>query len=182
MKNIIRRAEINRRFTQIVGEYIQEGYVINTETMRGSQGEEGKVDLTKGEGIIRVLMQEHSVGLGTYELVISVLKFTDWRDRWTLWNQEGEEVWSIKFYVLNKGKGIYTDDEDGVREALKLHRTRALRKGFDDRYDASKKNVLKIVRRHKGYGRVQESEIWSIRKNGEGYTVQFRGKKDIKIG
>ena len=51
-------AEINARFTATVAEWMAKGYTINTATMSGSQGELGKVDLTDGEEIIRVLLDE----------------------------------------------------------------------------------------------------------------------------
>lgn len=47
-------AEVNKRFSEIVVEYIGKGYVINTGTMGGSQGEIARVDLTDGSEIIRV--------------------------------------------------------------------------------------------------------------------------------
>ena len=50
-------AEVNARFTNKVAEYIAKGYVINTATMNGSQGEIAKVDLTNGKEIIRVNLE-----------------------------------------------------------------------------------------------------------------------------
>ena len=50
--------DINRAFTEKVTELIAQGYQINPATMGGSQGEIGKVDLRKGNDIIRVLLTE----------------------------------------------------------------------------------------------------------------------------
>ena len=47
---------INRRFTETVAEWLAKGYTINTASMAGSQGEIGKIDLTDGKEIIRVLL------------------------------------------------------------------------------------------------------------------------------
>ena len=44
--------DINRKFTEIVSDYIRRGFTINIGTMGGSQGEEGHVDLTNGEIVI----------------------------------------------------------------------------------------------------------------------------------
>lgn len=38
-------ADINKRFSEIVTEYLNKGYTFNTATMGGSQGEVAKVDL-----------------------------------------------------------------------------------------------------------------------------------------
>ena len=47
-------ADINKRYTEIVNEYIAKGYTINTATMSGSQGEIAKIDFTDGTEIIRI--------------------------------------------------------------------------------------------------------------------------------
>lgn len=49
--------DINKRFTEIVSEYIAEGYTLNTASMNGSEGEISKVDLTDGKEILRVLVR-----------------------------------------------------------------------------------------------------------------------------
>ena len=41
--------DINKRFTEIVSEYIAAGYMMNTSSMNGSEGEISKVDLTDGK-------------------------------------------------------------------------------------------------------------------------------------
>lgn len=52
--------DINKRYTELVAEYIGEGYSINAASMGGSQGEISKVDLTDGKRILRVLVQTFS--------------------------------------------------------------------------------------------------------------------------
>ena len=54
-------AEINKRYTEIVSEYISKGYILNTATMAGSQGEIASVDLTS---VFRPLFCASSRGLG----------------------------------------------------------------------------------------------------------------------
>jgi uncharacterized protein YeeX (DUF496 family) len=49
-------AEINRRYTEAVAEWLAKGYTINTATMSGTQGEFAKIDLTDGKEIIRVVV------------------------------------------------------------------------------------------------------------------------------
>lgn len=56
-------ADINKRYTEIVSEYMAAGYTLNSSTMSGSQGEIASIDLTDGKAIIRVL----------------VSRFNDWR-------------------------------------------------------------------------------------------------------
>ena len=52
-------ADINRKLTEIVADYISRGYVINTNTMNCLEsGTKGKVDVTDGKEIIRILLEE----------------------------------------------------------------------------------------------------------------------------
>ena len=53
-------ANINKRFSEIVTEYLNKGYTFNTATMGGSQGEVAKVDLTDGTNIIRISIESFS--------------------------------------------------------------------------------------------------------------------------
>ena len=53
-------ADINRRFTEIVAEWLAKGYSINTASMSGSQGETAKIDLTDGKEIVRILVDRFS--------------------------------------------------------------------------------------------------------------------------
>ena len=55
-------ADINRKLTEIVADYISRGYVINTNTMNCLEsGTKGKVDVTDGKEIIRILLEEFRV-------------------------------------------------------------------------------------------------------------------------
>ena len=56
--------DINRKFTETVSSYIAQGYIINTASMSGSQGEIAHIDLTDGKQIVRVLLDS----------------FTEWED------------------------------------------------------------------------------------------------------
>ena len=58
-------ADINKRYTEIISEYMATGYTLNSSTMTGSQGETASIDLTDGKEIIRVL----------------VSRFSDWGDK-----------------------------------------------------------------------------------------------------
>lgn len=44
--------DINRKFTETVSSYIAQGYIINTASMSGSQGEIAHIDLTDGKQIV----------------------------------------------------------------------------------------------------------------------------------
>ena len=47
-------ADINKRYTETVSEYLARGYTINTRTMTGSQGDYAHIDLTDGTEVVRI--------------------------------------------------------------------------------------------------------------------------------
>ena len=50
-------ADINKKYTAIIAEYLANGYTINTRTMGGSQGDYAHIDLTNGTEVIRILVE-----------------------------------------------------------------------------------------------------------------------------
>lgn len=111
-------AEINRKYTETVAEWIGKGYTINTATMAGSQGELAKIDLTDGHEIIRVMLKTCSrpvvkiddryYYLDHLELIVG--RVTDnitpnSPDTWqTIWNHNLEIISSEEFYELGRNR------------------------------------------------------------------------------
>lgn len=111
-------AEINRKYTETVAEWIGKGYTINTATMAGSQGELAKIDLTDGHEIVRILLDndgDHFARVGdhfySFEFVkLIVGRVTDqiapnrpsvWD---TVWNEHLEIISSEEFYEIGRNK------------------------------------------------------------------------------
>jgi hypothetical protein len=50
-------AEINKEYTQVIAEYLNKGYVINTSTQSGTYSNEiAHCDLTSGDDLVRVVL------------------------------------------------------------------------------------------------------------------------------
>ena len=110
--------QINRKFTETVAEWMAKGYIVNTATMSGSQGEIGKIDLTDGKEIIRVVLDNISkpwVAIGKREysfdgVELAVGRITDKvqpnsHDTWgTAWTSNMEVLSSEVFYEIGRGK------------------------------------------------------------------------------
>lgn len=102
------KTELNTLFTAKVNNYLAKGYTFHLTSMSGSQGEVGKVDLTNGEEIIRILLtkgSEHSDDYSIYfsnVYTITVGRATDhtpYEDSWnTIWNHKLEVLEEEKFY------------------------------------------------------------------------------------
>ena len=98
-------ADINKKFTEVVTEYIVKGYNINTSSMRGSQGEIAKVDLTNGQEIVRIYIKKFSdwkQRTRGYEIVVGKCvdnvepnSNSDWA---TIWDEHLEVIDIVRFF------------------------------------------------------------------------------------
>lgn len=104
-------AEINKIFTNKVNEYLNKGYIINSSTMSGSQGEIAKIDLTNGEDIIRVMINDcwygHYNDYSGYEIYVGRAIKTEYKihsygSSKTIWNNELIEIFSEKYYKADR--------------------------------------------------------------------------------
>lgn len=105
--------DINRKFTETVSSYIAQGYIINTASMSGSQGEIAHIDLTDGKQIVRVLLDsftewEDYNQLEGLKLVVGIaadnVKPNDNQRRDVIWNNRLEVISCEKFYKLSSNR------------------------------------------------------------------------------
>ena len=194
MTKVIKREELDRKFTEAVARYMSKGLFIATASMCGHQGEDGKLDLTDGKVTYRVLAYEKHNFREVDEYVIEVRKYDEYVHTSmgrTLWNEEGElvETAYTAYRINNWGEAVYveTKEEAKAMAELQLKRCRVL----DDRYwrtldsfDAEK--VAKAVRAKEmyGYKRVKAREINSVERSTAKaqYRINFNGKASIVIG
>ena len=177
-------ADINKMFTSKVSEYIGKGYHINTATMGGSQGEIGKVDLTDGRELIRVLLESGSEikteierrGSYIYDFVkLTVGRATgrfqlDTASTWdTVWNNRLEVIESKSWYEINeRGREVWYGTK---LEAEAAHEVRHKRYNAADvseivwetKSEVAKKAVLPVIKREPGMKSCKASDITKIR-------------------
>ena len=181
--------EINKRYTEIVAEYMAKGYTINAGTMGGSQGEIANIDLTDGNEVIRVLVTkgyEHDENWNTFDYCqIIVGKCTDKvkinsSDTWdTIWNEHLEIIACEKFYVI--GNDRKTGMEFGTKEEAKLaneKRSQRFRGFRNDKVDMTDKALeigKRIVKRVWNKEKVRTADI-KVVKGKDGYYVQYNNK------
>lgn len=106
-------ADINREFTAAVAEYMSKGYIINTGTMNGSQGEVSHVDLTNGNEIIRVVLMYNFASWPAKEYTVIVGKAKP-NVIPNLRTNEAETVWNSELEIISST--TYTEREIGPRE------------------------------------------------------------------
>ena len=186
-------ADINRKFTEIVSDYIRRGFTINIGTMGGSQGEEGHVDLTNGESVIRVLLDRFvdygELALDGYEIVVGTATDDVKPNEYghvVIWNNRLDVIERHKFYfVSNSSYGTYGKkffgDEAAAKSAAekRLERCSRKHKVNERRQFAGKalKIAESVVRRHMGIKNVckDKLEVYKTREGGKNkYFVKYR--------
>lgn len=184
----MRYSDINKRYTEIVAEYMAKGYTINTTTMSGHQGETAKIDLTNGTEIIRIMIDSfHNWKANEEGHEIIVGKSTDdvepnSESTWgTIWNGKLEVIYTERFYKIGEDhkNGTYygTAAEAKAAHDIRVKRYRYSRDRSKE-FEASAKAMEiaeRIVRNKMGVKRVTKSDVKLIKSNGE-YTVYYRGK------
>lgn len=183
-------AEINKRFTELVTEYISKGYTFNTASMGGSQGEIGKVDLTNSTEIIRIYVDSfsdwnHYYGLEGIEIVVG--RNTDnvipnnHNHFGTVWSSHLEILRRERFYKIGNDRksgclyGTIEEAEAAIEKRVARHSARE-RKG-DTFIPTPEMMVIakRIVREKIGSKRIVESDI-KLTKHLRKYTVSYRNK------
>jgi hypothetical protein len=185
----MRYADINKRYTEIVAEYIGNGYTINTATMSGSQGETAKIDLTNGTEIIRIMIDTFSDWMNFLEgAEIIVGKVVDedvtphsdsgWD---TIWNNRLEVLRTERFYKLGEDRrhGTFYGSEAEAKTVADLRRSRySLRESTRKTENITDKAMgiaKRIIRREFGVKRISEADITVSKYNGA-YTIGYKGK------
>ena len=186
-------SEINRAFTEAVGEYLRKGYTVNTATMGGTQGEVANIDLTDGRDVIRVVLEKDMDRSLFFQhtLVLKVGRAGGVRpheSRYsTVWNGRLEELSRKTWYVLGENRKtweqVYGTREEAVkvRELQDVRRDRADRdeepKIFTD--DARVRVARRFLQRRLGRKRIDTKKI-RLTRDSKGYLVRY-GQKVFRL-
>lgn len=178
-------AEINRKFTDKVNEYIAKGYIINSTTMTGSQGEVAKVDLTDGKEIIRIMISEcwyNDWEYKGYEIFVGKANkgkhyINAYGSFNTIWNNELTEISSEKYYQAD----YYRNKDWFVTEKEIKENSEKVIKRFVNHYnypqplsDKAKDIILKYVRRQPKCSRARKESIRAFKDENNKYYIYYR--------
>ena len=187
----MKRFDIDKIFARLVKEYIDDGYVINSDTMGGHQGEVAKVDLMKDGTFIRISLNKgyecyHIETNDTLYLVVG--KRTTPIGKWeTVWTKDLEDVERHVFWQI--GKDWWTGFEEFAKKCYAKRYARWCR-----RYDhidtlkvgvvffpaSAKKVILEKVRnlpRCRSVRPCDIGDVWRVRENGKmNFKAKVRGE------
>ncbi len=189
-------AEINAIFTATVAKYINNGYTFNTVTMSGHQGEIAKVDLRKGNDIIRVMLERENsfgkdeiygdrialtVGRNTDE---RVAKQTRYNSLVTMWDNTLEEIERREFWQMSgRDSDWYLEGAEGV-EAVRRNNSRLSNRHHRDeprKFPGKEKALLPAIRRHMNNPRLTVAKVDFVAKDSHGYFASVCGRR-VKLG
>lgn len=185
----MRYSDINKRYTEIVAEYIAKGYTINTTTMSGHQGETAKIDLTNGTEIIRIMIDSFrnwKANEEGHEIIVGKSTDDDVKPNsestWgTIWNGKLEVIYTERFYKIGEDRknGTYygTAAEASCATAIRGKRYR-YRHNSRKQYEPNAKAMEiaeRIVRNKMGVKRVVKADV-KMTKDKAAYTVYYHGK------
>lgn len=165
------KKDIENVFTVKVAQYLAEGHVFNLTTMNGSQGENGKVDLRKGDEVIRILLNERYEGNFVIHYLLVGRNTNQLRGSWmhTIWNSDLEEIERMDFYVVGGRRG---EEYFGTREEAE-----AAQKKRIERYgcklthvetelsDAYKAIAYKILKKRAGFKSIKKADVIRVRQS-----------------
>ena len=182
-------ADINALFTAKVAHYLTNGYVINSASMAGHQGEIAKVDLRNEREIIRVWFgTAHKnfrdgltvmVGRCTDERLLAPLTA---RRSDTIWTDNLEVIESRTFWQMQKSyreTDFYIEGDAGI-EAIEKHEKRCEMRYFNPHpqkiFEGVEKKMVPAVKRHLNKASFKAANIRKVWKqwNADQGRYQYR--------
>lgn len=170
----MRRTDIDKKFTDKVYEYLMQGYTFCTKSMRGSQGEQGKVDLVKGDELIRIYLDTRTgYDDGEHWTDTMVLRVGKWQhspkdvadhDR-TVWMWELDIISETIFYKVHYAADWYIMDKDEFIRNRDIHKQRIYSRDYSPekkvwyRNDVARNAAYNYLRRKVGYKRLKWDDI-----------------------
>ena len=182
-------ADINKKYTAIIAEYLANGYTINTRTMGGSQGDYAHIDLTNGTEVIRILVETfHEWGKLSIEGLEIIVGRADSEvipncesDYCTLWNNRLDIISRERFYEIgadrHHGKFYGTQEEATAAQQLRFQRYIAKHQDSktEDITAKAMEIAKRIIRRELKIKRICEADV-TVSKHDGAYTIKYRGK------
>ncbi|MCC8066815.1 MAG: hypothetical protein LIO94_06910 [Clostridiales bacterium] len=185
--------DINKRYTEVVAEYMANGYTINAGTMGGSQGEIASIDLTDGAEIIRIAVESFREWNDNVKEGIQIIvgRSTDGvkpnrgeRMSSTIWTNHLDIIFCEKFFKIGESRknGQYYDfygteaeaDEAGAKNMERWrNRNKSNQHASKDITAKALQIVLPVVRREFKINRVVKTYV-KVSKRDDGYYVSYK--------
>lgn len=201
----MKHTEIEAIMSAKVAEYITKGYILNTTTMSGHQGEIAKVDVKKGNEIIRILLTSESSwdDEGTIQKTTLTVGRAQKQIRkscpfdtmcTTIWNHELDIIEEHVWYSVDRNADYFSEDKaEIIAQHKKQIKRWRIRTQLDDMKvakltsEAAMQIALRFIRRQPRCSRMKLTDIASIRRFSSSdydkmhYSVKLVNGKTYKI-
>lgn len=177
-------ADVDKEFTSQIQHYLNDGYMVSQLYASVIQSwYDTSVSLVKGNRLVVVSVVTEDAGCNNYKTTnVSSREITIDRfgyPMWLSWKTPNHPLMERKFYSLDKEH--YTNDIDVAKKCASIRNnreyinTRETIRGI--KCDANK--LVKLVKKHKGYGRVKASDVCYLGRKDNTYVVSVIGKPCI---
>ncbi|MBR6029405.1 MAG: hypothetical protein IKP40_09970 [Clostridia bacterium] len=173
----MKRQAVDKAFTQKVAEFLNQGYIIHTNTMGGYQGEIAHVDLARGSEILRVLLTRDCCCRDQDELYWGeTIQLTVSRISPDALDELSEPIFQTAWADIGRlcGRDWFTGIEEGRRsweKHMQRYRRRYERVTSTDLGEAYKSPALRWLRKQPGMEACALSDIENVRR------IQWPGEK-----
>ena len=186
-------SDINKRFTDIVAEYIGNGYTINAATMCDIEEEIAKVDLTNGNEIIRIqLRPEYSksdkvefISLEVCKCPVNILPNYH-NNLYHIRRSTLEILECEQFYQVGEkrdGRAFYGDYDHALYAANVRIQREYRNENEDQLLDLTEKRmdiVKRLLSRKFPHSQIKECDVALVKRFDGGYDIRY-GSRGYRI-
>lgn len=184
---------IDKKFSEIIAQYLANGWTINSKSMRGSQGEDCKVDLVKGDELVRVWMESiYNSSKYMWRECVLCLRVGTWNRPATDSTERNITVWMGDFNIFCEmvfykiADNWYVDNLEEAQSIKKVQIDR-LRKynrtPLDTQIvhlisDDAMHTAIKFLKNKVGYKRISWYDIHVCKRvysYGAKYVINYKG-------
>jgi hypothetical protein len=178
-RNIIKMGEISKEYGKLIAFRMSTGWVPNTRTMAGTQGECCRFDLTidNGKTVRRVSLNR---GFETVDrkcvdyIDLDEEEFDNTKNSDTLWNGQGKLVEHTRYYLIDRKRHSYEMNpstsytmskdflEDSNKKAYERWESKKDLKSSERTIKPTLK-MVKVVNRFKGFKNVKITDIANVK-------------------
>lgn len=180
----MKKQDVVKEFTEVVREYLNNGFNFLLEANRGSQGQEMSLVLSKGDEGVAFSLFTNDVAVeghpqhyyyNSYIFYTEFFNVSEWKSKgdifWFGVARDYKTITKVTYYnlssVYDKTKGWFvTSEQEAAKcKAKKIDRVEARRKGFkhnsNKKYESksAKELAFKIAKRTPGFKRVKLEDV-----------------------
>lgn len=190
--NLFNMTGVSAFYTEMIEDYLSNGYIFYVGAGRGNQGEEAKVVLTNDSGksaLVIYVDKTYSYynDNGTIKIIVETFENVHPGD--TLWLQEGKVINEKTFWKISRNsKEIYCESESDFNLIKEIQDKRFhskcewSRKKFKEiKSETYKKLALKLLKKEKGYKSKTLKDISKIERIENELRIFVNGGLSYKV-